>query len=240
MTEHPEHAREHPDRAPLPASPPEHPDDALPGMPAPARRVQVFSVSEAARRCSVGRATIQRALSSGRIEGAEKTDNGWEIPAHALVAAGFHPNAPSVPDEPESESEHPPARTPAREHARSDGEQARELADIRQQLEAEKAARVEAEHAREQAERARYSAEIRQQQAEALAQAHRDHVDSLRMSLRMLEARPEPVPEPTPEPTPEPAPTPEPLPTPQPPVPSPSTPAETGWDRFKNRFKSRP
>lgn len=53
-----------------------------------------WSAAEAARRTGASRATIQAALASGRLTGAEKTDRGWLIPLEALIAAGFPPKQP--------------------------------------------------------------------------------------------------------------------------------------------------
>lgn len=64
-----------------------------------------WSASEAAKRCGVGRATILRAITDGRIVGAEQGDQGWSIPLEGLLAAGFTPDRPTpdrgqVPDAP--------------------------------------------------------------------------------------------------------------------------------------------
>ena len=50
-----------------------------------------WSAIEAARRCNVGRATIQRAIYAKRLPNAVRTDKGWRIPLTDLLAAGFKP-----------------------------------------------------------------------------------------------------------------------------------------------------
>lgn len=57
-----------------------------------------WSAAESARQCGVSRATIDRALKSGKLA-AEKDDEGaWRISPHALIEAGFDPGKPSPPD----------------------------------------------------------------------------------------------------------------------------------------------
>src|SRR5699024_5673040 len=96
---------------------------------APARERPRWSAAEAARRCGVGRATIQRALTAGRIPGAEQTDAGWSIPLEGLLAAGFTPDRYQPHD-----TEQPEQGTPAREHDRAADEpvpeQARRIAEL--------------------------------------------------------------------------------------------------------------
>lgn len=160
-----------------------------------------WSAAEAARRCGVGRATIQRALTAGRIPGAEQTDAGWSIPLEGLLAAGFHPSRPSPPED---------AETPAREHDRAatepPPEQARRIAELEHQLaEARRLAELE---------------RVRREAAETLAAERAERVTDLRQALRMLEAAPadRPQPEQVPEPSPAPEPV-QPAPTPAPPAP---------------------
>ena len=143
-----------------------------------------WSASEAARRCGVGRATIQRALDAGRLPGAVRTDKGWQIPLEALLAAGYTPDRPTAPDQPTPK----PAR-PARERHRAaaapDLEQAQRVAELEALLAAERA-RADLEHARRVA-------------AETLAAERAERVADLRHALRMIESAPtehptEPVP----------------------------------------------
>ncbi len=71
-----------------------HTEQPLPGMSDTMPARPKWSAAEAARRCGVGRATIARALDDGRITGAQKTEQGWEIPVESLIAAGLRPTAP--------------------------------------------------------------------------------------------------------------------------------------------------
>lgn len=131
-----------------------------------------WSASEAARRCGVGRATIQRALDAGRLPGAVRTDKGWQIPLESLLAAGYTPDRPSAPDQ--------PTPAPAREHHRAaltpDHEQAQRVAELEALLATERA-RADLEHARRMA-------------AEALAAERAERVADLRHALRMIESAP--------------------------------------------------
>lgn len=54
-----------------------------------------WSASEAAKRCGVGRATILRAITDGRITGADQDEQGWRIPLESLLAAGFTVDRPA-------------------------------------------------------------------------------------------------------------------------------------------------
>lgn len=158
----------------MPASPPAHePSAERPGRPR-------WSASEAARRCGVGRATIQRALADDRIPGAIDTDKGWSIPIEGLLAAGFTPDRPA----PASAQ---PARA-AREHARApsgtDSEHAHRIAELEAELTAERA-RADLEHAHRIA-------------AESLAIERAERVADLRLVLRQLTAAPADQPTPTP------------------------------------------
>lgn len=166
----------------MPASTPNK--DTLTGPPASVPERPRWSASEAARRCNVGRATIQRALAAGRIPGATETEKGWSIPLDGLLAAGFTPDRPSPSDQ-------QPAEAPStdREQDRApdtpNREQARRLAELEKELERERA-RADIEQARRIA-------------AEQLAAERAERVTDLRHALRMLEApRPTPAPEPSP------------------------------------------
>lgn len=169
----------------------------------PARERPRWSAAEAARRCGVGRATIQRALTAGRIPGAEQTDAGWSIPLEGLLAAGFKPDR----YQPHDPQQHTPA-APAREHDRAADhpvpEQARRLADLEAEL-----AEARSQTALER---------VRRESAEALAAERAERVVDLRQALRMLEAAPadRPQPEPPQQPAPMPAPAPQPPTAPEP------------------------
>jgi hypothetical protein len=94
-----------------------------------------WSAAEAAKRCGVGRATIQRRLDAGQIPGATKTEQGWSIPLEGLLAAGFTPDRPSPPED-------------AREHVRAPVEHdhlAARVRELEQQLADAHAARAHAE-----------------------------------------------------------------------------------------------
>lgn len=57
-----------------------------------------WSLSEAARRTGVSRATLLRRIDAGKIPGAIKTDEGWSIGVEDLIGAGIIPDRPSPPD----------------------------------------------------------------------------------------------------------------------------------------------
>ncbi len=117
-----------------------------------------WSLSEAARRCNVGRATLQRRIEAGLLPGATKTDDGWSIGVEDLLAAGLHPGRGTPP------AEQP---TPGREQAR--------VTD----LDRERVAELERDLAVERTKRAA---------AEQLAADRGEHITDLRRSLLMLEA----------------------------------------------------
>ncbi|MBD8507008.1 helix-turn-helix domain-containing protein [Hoyosella sp. G463] len=131
-----------------------------------------WSAAEAARRCNVGRATIQRALDGGKLPGAVKTEDGWQIPLEDLLAAGFKPDRPA-----------PPEDAPAKAEAArgSDKPEVPELAKLEgrvKELETE----LLSIKSRAESEAALRAA------AEILAQERLDRVSDLRTALRMLEA----------------------------------------------------
>lgn len=134
-----------------------------------------WSASEAARRCGVGRATIQRALDAGRLPGAVRTDKGWQIPLEALLAAGYTPDRPSAPDQP-APAQARPARERHRAASAPDLEQAQRVAELETLLAAERA-RADLEHAHRVA-------------AETLAAERAERVADLRHALRMIESAP--------------------------------------------------
>ncbi|BAD95585.1 hypothetical protein ROP_pKNR02-00020 (plasmid) [Rhodococcus opacus B4] len=155
----------------MPASPPSNNPSS--GTPASMPGRPRWSASEAARRCGVGRSTIQRALVAGRIPDAVETEKGWSIPLDGLLAAGFTPDRPSPPD-PTLTSPPNPARGHDRAPTNNDGEHARRIAELELALERERA-RAELEHARRVA-------------AEQLAAERAERVADLRHTLRMIEA----------------------------------------------------
>ncbi|WP_287901545.1 helix-turn-helix domain-containing protein [Arthrobacter sp.] len=168
----------------------DHTEEPLPDMPAAPPERPRWSAAEAARRCGVGRATIQRALDDGRITGAEKTDDGWRIPVESLLAAGFKPTAP--PKDDTSHQEQPSKGD--RDHDRTPGEDARYAA-----LQAE----VEALTRNLDHERARREqAEQRAEHAQQLAADRAQHIDHLATAMRLIEAR-TPTPTDTPSSPPE-------------------------------------
>ena len=149
----------------------------------PTRERPRWSAAEAARRCGVGRATIQRALAAGRIPGAEQTDAGWSIPLEGLLAAGFKPDR----YQPHDPQQHTPA-APVREHDRAADhpvpEQARRIAELEREL-----AEARAQTALER---------VRREAAEALASERAERVTDLQQAMRMLEAAPADRPQPDP------------------------------------------
>lgn len=120
----------------------------------------------------MGRATIQRALDGGKLPGAVKTEDGWQIPLEDLLAAGFKPDRPSPPDE--------PAKEEAAEKAASPDESANitKLTARVHELETE----LVVAKTRAESEAARRAA------AEQLAQERLERVSDLRTALRMLES----------------------------------------------------
>lgn len=60
----------------------------------------VWSATEAARRCGIGRATMTRKLQAGEIAGATRNDEGhWQVPLTGLLAAGLRPDRPTPPED---------------------------------------------------------------------------------------------------------------------------------------------
>jgi len=161
-----------------------------------------WSAAEAARRCSVSRTTIQRALEAGRFPNASKDEGGWSIPLGDLLAAGFKPDRPAPPDTPVHAHGHPlheGGQGHAHEHAQAEGVQVHPLHTRVRELEAE----LERERARAEHERALRAA------AEHLAAVQAQRADDLRTALRMLDAaRPAPPAAEEADPAPAPAPTP--------------------------------
>lgn len=160
----------------------DHTEQPLPGMPDTMPARPRWSAAEAARRCGVGRATIQRALEAGRIAGAEKTDQGWEIPVESLIAAGLRPTAP--PTTKKVGQGHPAGgdRHDARSRTTGQGEDdlhAR-IASLTLNLEQERARREQAEHAT--------------RHAQQLADDRAHHIEHLATAMRLIENRTTPAP----------------------------------------------
>ncbi|MCW4354780.1 helix-turn-helix domain-containing protein [Hoyosella sp. YIM 151337] len=130
-----------------------------------------WSASEAARRCGVGRATIQRALDGGKLPGAVKTEDGWQIPLEDLLAAGFKPDRPAPPDEP-AKDDNDDNKDPA-----GNSPNVVKLTARVHELETE----LVVAKTRAESEAARRAA------AEQLAQERLERVSDLRTALRMLE-----------------------------------------------------
>lgn len=57
-----------------------------------------WSAAESARQCGVSRATIDRALKSGKLAAEKDEEGAWRISPHALAEAGLNPGKPSPPD----------------------------------------------------------------------------------------------------------------------------------------------
>lgn len=157
----------------------DHTEDPLPGMTdimtgqVPAR--PRWSAAEAARRCGVGRATIARALEDGRIAGAEKTDQGWEIPVESLIAAGLRPTAPPVPKTPGqvpvTAGDRHDDRTPT--NGQGDPDLRAQIASLTQNLEQERTRRAQAEQATGHAQQ--------------LADDRARHIEHLATAMRLIE-----------------------------------------------------
>ncbi len=120
----------------------------------------------------MGRATIQRALDGGKLPGAVKTEDGWQIPLEDLLAAGFKPDRPAPPEDAPGKAEAVRGLEKAEvpELSKLEGrvkELETELLSIKTRAESEAALRAA---------------------AETLAQERLDRVSDLRTALRMLEA----------------------------------------------------
>ncbi|WP_149360262.1 hypothetical protein [Lolliginicoccus suaedae] len=131
-----------------------------------------WSAAEAARRCNVGRATIQRALDGGKLPGAVKTEDGWQIPLEDLLAAGFKPDRPAPPEDAAAKAE------TARSVEKTELPELSKLESRVKELETE----LVSIKSRAESEAALRAA------AEILAQERLDRVSDLRTALRMLEA----------------------------------------------------
>ncbi len=148
--------------------------------------VTVWSPQKAASECQVGRSTIMRKLYAGEIPGAEKVDGAWQIPVPGLIAAGLKPGRPAPPVDPADEGDHAvqrgvhgTVRTGSRVSTGESYAYLREIAELKAQIEVEKA-RVEVEVARRVA-------------AEQLAEERRGRITDLQQALRMLTPAPQPT-----------------------------------------------
>ncbi|MEK0373382.1 hypothetical protein [Corynebacterium mastitidis] len=141
--------------------------------------VLMWTPQKAADECQVGRSTIMRKLYADEIPGAKKIDGTWQIPVPGLIAAGFKPGRPAPSTEPDQDA-NPAAQEGVRESDRTGtGVPAeelyahlREIAELKAQIEVEKA-RVSVEVARREA-------------AEQLAEERRGRITDLQQALRML------------------------------------------------------
>lgn len=140
-------------------------DQSLPAdIPGQVERPQ-WSAAEAARRCGVSRATIQRALTDGRLPSAVLTKHGWRIPLETLLAAGFVPSKSATALKSLSGSS---------DHVAPRAGDALRIAELETQV---------------LAERARADLAVTQQSAaETLASERLGHVEDLRSALRVLES----------------------------------------------------
>lgn len=129
------------------------------------RHGPVWSASEAARRCGIGRATMTRRLQAGEIAGATRNDEGhWQVPLTGLLAAGLRPDRPTLLEDDEQDAD---------DTGQSDDIAAAvELAELRGQLALERA---------------------RREAAEQLADERAARIDDLRHVLRALEAPTDPA-----------------------------------------------
>lgn len=98
----------------------------------------VWSAAEAARQCGVSRSTLTRRLNAGDIPGAQKTADGWRIPAQGLAISGL-----PVRSLPADQDDAAPSAGGATEAAT---DSSAELAQLRAQLETERARREGAEN----------------------------------------------------------------------------------------------
>lgn len=58
-----------------------------------------WSAAESARRCRVSRATIDRAIKSGKLAAEKDAEGSWRISPHALTEAGLNPSKPPPPED---------------------------------------------------------------------------------------------------------------------------------------------
>lgn len=118
-----------------------------------------WTLSEAARRTGTSRATLLRRIEAGKLPGATKTDNGWSIGVEDLLAAGFHPDRPSPPEN---------FHSPVHEHVQPPNGAAHRIAELERDLSI---------------------ARTQQAAAEQVAAERERTIEAQAMALRILEAK---------------------------------------------------
>lgn len=145
--------------------------------------VLMWTPQKAAEECQVGRSTIMRKLYSDEIPGAEKIGGVWQIPVPGLIAAGFKPGRPTPPTEPDGDATHAAQEGVHESDWTGTGVSTEELYARLREI-AELKAQVEIEKARASVEVARREA------AEQLAEERRGRITDLQQALRMLTPSP--------------------------------------------------
>ncbi|MBC3186979.1 hypothetical protein H7347_10480 [Corynebacterium sp. zg-331] len=145
--------------------------------------VLMWTPQKAADECQVGRSTIMRKLYADEIPGAEKIDGTWQIPVPGLITAGLKPGRPAPSTEPDQDAHHADQEGVHESDRTGTGvsteelyARLREIAELKAQVEIEKA-RVSVEVARREA-------------AEQLAEERRGRITDLQHALRMLTPSP--------------------------------------------------
>jgi len=131
-----------------------------------------FTIAQVTERFDVSRSTLRRGLSDGRFPDARKDETGrWVIPVDNVLQAGFTARKTWF-----NEPVHEPGSTVTNEQ---DGQAHIGL------HESDDAVLSELEQTKDELARERAQAE----KLAALLEAEREHVNSLRMALRMIEAK---------------------------------------------------
>lgn len=146
-----------------------------------------FTIAEAIERFEVSRSTLRRGITDGRFPSATKDPQGrWVINVDDLLQAGYKARKTWLND-PAHEQGHEPGSPGGHDHAQSGhtptftNEQA-----------------VVSEHAQLRADLAHERAQV--EKLQALLEAERAHVESLKIAMRMIErAAPKPSEPPKPE-----------------------------------------
>lgn len=129
-----------------------------------------FTIAQITEQFEISRSTVRRGLGDGRFPHAKKDYHGrWLIPIDDVLQAGFPPRKTWLTDpahEPGSKGSHDPGQ-PAQNSVNANGS-----AGFTDQVHLEK----ELAHERAQVDKLK-----------ALLEAERNHVESLRMALRMIE-----------------------------------------------------
>lgn len=133
-----------------------------------------LTVRQAARVTGVPRTTLTRALQAGRIPGAVRTGNGWDVPAEGLEAAGYPVDLGLLADPGNGT-----APTPAADVAA--------LRDRVAELEAE--AKARAAEVNELTTRAAVAEAIAAERAERITDLQRN-VDGLHLQLAVAQQKP--------------------------------------------------